>query len=236
MRDDKWLSGCAFGLVAGIFGAALLVAWLSGGLPDWWKHDGAIVTTKDTLANWLVAIFSFIAALFLWLTLRATQDMAKDTRRIGESQVRAYLDVKLAQVQAGQIGKSFWIFRVSLSNTGQSPASQIYVQVKVAEWGSFDTTFPDLGANGHFEGGILVTGLEDDAFSQPENGLRMHPDVCVSVRFLDVFYETSAERFERRFFRVDRVGEGSEDFRIRFSQDPEKVFARMKNDPKFADD
>lgn len=236
MRDNKWHAGLAFGLVAGLAISALFFAWLSDGLPAWWKHDGAVVTSKDTLANWLVAIFSFIAAIFLWLTLRATQDMAQDTRRIGELQARAYLDVKLTQVQAGQVGKSFWIFRVSLSNTGQSPASQIYVQVSVPEWGSFDTIFPDLGAGGHFEGGISVTGLEDDAFIRPEKGARLHPEVCVSVRFLDVFHETSPERQERRFFRVERVGDGSEEFKIQFTSDVEKVFEQMRKNPKFSDE
>ena len=79
MRDNRWFAGLAFGLVAGLAIAALIFAWLSDGLPGWWKHDGAVVTSKDTLANWLVAVFSFIAALFLWLTLRATQQMALDT-------------------------------------------------------------------------------------------------------------------------------------------------------------
>ncbi|WP_137109686.1 hypothetical protein [Rhodobacter sp. SY28-1] len=215
--------------------AVLCFAWLSDGIPGWWKHDGTLVTSKDTLANWLVAVFSFIAAIFLWLTLRATQDMAQDTRRIGELQARAYLDVKLTQVQAGQVGKSFWIFRVNLSNTGQSPASQIYVQVSVAEWGSFDTIFPDLGAGGHFEGGIMVSGLEDDAFTRPAKGTRLYPEVCVSVRFLDVFHETSPERLERRFFRVERIGDGGEEFKIQFTSDVEKIFDRMRKDPQFAD-
>jgi len=222
--------------VAGLAISAMFFAWLTGGLPGWWKYDGAVVTSKDTLANWLVAIFSFVAAIFLWLTLRATQEMAQDTRRIGELQARAYIDVKLTQVQAGQVGKSLWIFRVSLSNTGQSPASQIYIQVNVAEWGSFDTIFPDLGAGGHFEGGILVTGLEDDAFTQPVKGARLPPEVCVSVRFLDVFHETSSERQERRFFLVKRIGQDREDFKIQFTSDVEKVFERMRKNPKSSDE
>jgi hypothetical protein len=236
VQRNDWRSGLAVGLIIGIFGASFLYAWLSGGLPDWWKHDGAVVTSKDTLANWLVATFSFIAAIFLWLTLRATQEMAQDTRRIGELQARAYLDVKLTQVEAGKDGKSFWIFRVRLSNTGQSPASQIYVQVNVAECGSFEIVFPDLGAGSHFDGGIPVTGLEDHAFSKLAKGVQTKPLVCVSVRFLDVFHETSPERFERRHFWVERTGGGSEEFKIRFTQDPEKVFARMKKDPKLADE
>ena len=128
MRDNKWYSGLAFGIVVGIAVAALLFAWLSGGLPSWWNHDGAVVTSKDTLANWLVAIFSFVAALFLWLTLRATQQMALDTRRIGEAQVRAYLSFSGSETaywpQEGP-ATGFQV-RPKFKNTGQSPGMIVY--------------------------------------------------------------------------------------------------------------
>lgn len=227
MRDNNWYSGLAFGLVAGLILAALLFAFLSAGLPDWWKHDDAVVTTKDTLANWLVAIFSFVAALFLWLTLRATQNMAKDTRRIGEAQVRAYLDVKLAQVEAGEIGQRLWVFRVHVHNRGQSPASQIYVHLKVGTWESFDTVFPDLGAGDHFEGGIQVDGLPDDAFFRTRESRATPLGAIITVRFLDVFHETSPERIERRSFFIQRENDGWDMFHIDFMQDHEAVFKRL---------
>ncbi len=128
MRDNKWYSGLAFGLVVGLAISALLFAWLSGGLPGWWKHDGALVTSKDTLANWLVAIFSIIAALFLWLTLRATQEMARDTRRIGEAQVRAYLTFSGSEVAYGSEDgpATYFLVRPKFKNTGQSPGIIVY--------------------------------------------------------------------------------------------------------------
>lgn len=126
MRDNKWFSGLAFGLVAGLATSALLFASLSGGLPDWWQHDGALITTKDTLANWLVAIFSFIAALFLWLTLRATQDMAKDTREVGEAQVRAYVYANVAEIDLAKNTLDV-IFR----NFGNSPGSISFIDCYV---------------------------------------------------------------------------------------------------------
>jgi hypothetical protein len=228
MRDNKWYSGLAFGLVGGLVISALLFAWLSGGLPGWWKHDGTLVTSKDTLANWLVAIFSFIAALFLWLTLRATQEMAKDTRRIGEAQVRAYLDVKLVRIEAGEIGKSFWTFQISVANRGQSPASQVYVQVKVGERESLSTVFPDLGSGDDCEGGVVVLDLPDDAFIRPKRVPYKSLGVCVTVRFLDVFSENYMERVDRREFSIDRIGEGGEAFRIRYSGDSVAKFKRME--------
>jgi hypothetical protein len=122
VQSNDWRSGLAFGLIVGIFGASFLYAWLSGGLPGWWKHDGAVVTTKDTLANWLVAIFSFIAAFFLWLTLRATQDMAKDTREVGEAQVRAYIYANVAEIDLAKNTLDM-IFK----NFGNSPGSISFI-------------------------------------------------------------------------------------------------------------
>lgn len=126
MRDNKWYSGLAFGIVVGLAVAALLFAWLSGGLPSWWKHDGAVVTSKDTLANWLVAIFSFVAALFLWLTLRATQQMAKDTREVGEAQVRAYIYATVAEIDVATN-----ILDVIFKNFGNSPGSISFIDCSV---------------------------------------------------------------------------------------------------------
>lgn len=243
MFDNKWLSGLAFGLVTSLFLVILASVSLSEGPPNWWHHTGTVVASEDTLAQWLMMIWSLLAVIVsglavYWVkrTFDVTQNMALDTRRIGEAQVRAYLDVQLSKVQAGQNGKSLWTFRVSLSNTGQSPASQIFVQVRVAAWGSFDTTFPDLGAGGQFEGGIPVTGLGDDAFTRTPKRFLDFPKVCVTVRFLDVFHETSPERFECRYFQVERVGEGSEDFRIRFVADHDRILERMKKDPKFSEE
>jgi hypothetical protein len=129
MRDNRWSSGLAFGLIGGLTLSALLLAWLSDGPPSWWKHDGALVTSKDTLANWLVAIFSFIAAILLWLTLRATQAMAKDTRAIGEAQVRAYLSIVKISA-AVDPASSHPTIEITVRNAGQSPARRIEIVVE----------------------------------------------------------------------------------------------------------
>jgi hypothetical protein len=143
MRDSKWYAGLAFGLVVGLAIAALVSTWLSDGLPGWWRHDGAVVTSTDTLANWLVAIFSFIAALFLWLTLRATQEMAIETRRIGEAQVRAYISITKISLAVDPT-KSRPTVEIGVRNTGQSPARRIEIVAEFSFFADAQNTGPFL--------------------------------------------------------------------------------------------
>ena len=74
---------------------------------DWWRSDGGLITSKDTLAQWIMALFGVVAVgvsayavLLIGRTLRlsrrtltATQEMTRETTRIGEAQVRAYLHI-----------------------------------------------------------------------------------------------------------------------------------------------
>ncbi|MDM7931379.1 hypothetical protein [Tabrizicola sp.] len=220
MRDNNWFSGLAFGLVAGLILAALLLASLSAGFPDWWNHDGAIVTTKDTLANWLVAIFSFVAALFLWLTLRATQDMAKETTRIGEAQTRAYLDIGLTHVGPKNSDLSLWNFRVSVRNSGQSPARQIYLWIGARDGSSaILTPFPDLGAGELFEREIEVIFPLDDNNLSSRGELRDGFIASVQATFLDIFSRIDDQREERRDFSILRGEDDAQSFRIVFIGD-----------------
>lgn len=66
--------------------------------PDRWFWLRRIVALEDTLAQWIMMLFTAIAAALLWQTLVATrrtvaisQEMAKDTREIGRLQTRANL-------------------------------------------------------------------------------------------------------------------------------------------------
>ncbi len=59
-----------------------------------WKWSGHWIESGDTLAQWIMMVFAIIAAALLLWTLFATLKMAKDTREIGEAQVRSYLALK----------------------------------------------------------------------------------------------------------------------------------------------
>jgi hypothetical protein len=100
MFDNKWFAGLAFGLVAGLSLAALIYASLSSGVPAWWHHEGVLVTSKDTLANWMTAIIGFVAMILsgwaVWL-LSAT---LAETRRANENAAAGVQAANLAATAA----------------------------------------------------------------------------------------------------------------------------------------
>ena len=147
MSDHSGRNGFTLGLAVGIFSTVLiLLAAAFMGAPDnlsdgeanqnekyeaspsdnrWWLIPRVLVV-EDTLAQWVMAGFTIIAAYLLWRTFRATQSMATETTRIGEAQVRAYLTIKGAVLKLldgpPPIGGKHWILMVTLQNSGQSPA------------------------------------------------------------------------------------------------------------------
>ena len=62
--------------------------------------------------------------VFVWQTLSATQDMARDTRRIGEAQTRAYVNVTEAITSGDRLTLDF-------KNFGNSPAIINFVDTTV---------------------------------------------------------------------------------------------------------
>ncbi len=99
-----------------------------------------IVSLEDTSAQWLMTIFSILAAFLLWRTLQATQRMATDTRQIGEAQVRAYLTIERVLVYLTP-GDQFPFIKVMIRNSGQSPARRVRIVVK------FDRTMKGDGTS-----------------------------------------------------------------------------------------
>jgi hypothetical protein len=88
------------------------------------------ISPSDTLAQWIMASFTIAVVLLVWRTLIATQDIARDTSRIGEAQVRAYLSA--VNVQVGHDRQNGHIcFRCDIFNSGQSPAFDSYALVKI---------------------------------------------------------------------------------------------------------
>ena len=191
MRDSKWYSGLAFGLVVGLAVSAILFAWLAGGVPGWWNHDGTLVTSKDTLASWLTAIFSFVAAIFLWLTLLATQEMAKDTRRIGEAQVKAYLTIRSVTLEVEHEGELQNRLLVEVVNSGMSPAREVTVST-AQENNETGVVAPDIAASDAVTCGIqyLVT--------IPENGpdWALAKKVRIKLNWVDIFGRSQSDSFE----------------------------------------
>lgn len=88
-----------------------------------------LVSLEDTLAQWLMAVFSLFALMVsavtvYWVreTLIATRQMAEDTRLIGEAQVRSYIYANKAEIDV-LTNTIAVLFR----NFGNSPGSISFV-------------------------------------------------------------------------------------------------------------
>jgi len=102
------------------------------------EHDLTAQEDMDDWSFWLLWVsvssvaVSTLAVILVWRTLDvtretliATQDMARDTREIGEAQTRPYLgfDVEAGDVRAGKP----LMFHVKITNHGSSPAFEVAV-------------------------------------------------------------------------------------------------------------
>ncbi|MEJ6398589.1 hypothetical protein [Yoonia sp. 208BN28-4] len=93
----------------------------------WDRLIGTFVSPSDTLAQWIMAAFTIAVVVLVWRTLIATQNIATDTRKIGEAQVRAYMtydDIEI--IWENKInGPPEPNFAVVWRNTGNSPARNV---------------------------------------------------------------------------------------------------------------
>jgi hypothetical protein len=144
MLNVNTSKGFAFGLLGGLVLAAIFYATVSDGLPSWWQHEGILVSSKDTLAGWITALIGVVAtAISAWAVVllrqtllqtvaatEAAQAAVSETRRIGEAQVRAYLANINVLVEDFSLG-SVPVYRVSVKNTGQSPARGVRISLAI---------------------------------------------------------------------------------------------------------
>ena len=164
MHDNRWRNGFALGLTVGSL-AAILAALALSIVPDelsyagthqnegdqprpqdgrwWWL--GRVVFAEDSAAQWLMAGFTVVATILLLRTLWATQDMARETTRIGEAQVQVYVSLKSATYYRDEIGNN--ISNVTIVNSGQSPALFVSVSCAFDFLNHDDGTRRRLGVN-----------------------------------------------------------------------------------------
>jgi len=193
----------------------------------WERIIGTFVSPSDTLAQWIMAVFTVAVVILVWRTLIATQRMAFDTRHIGEAQVRAYLSVEVENVPAleGAPPDAPVFFRVKLTNNGQSPARDVVYSVKtglqpkklpspcpdmikVIDGSGFSISAGDTGG-AEFPSTISFADLMrnyDDADRVPH--------ITVVVNFSDVFENRWKQRFAAQITpiiftdRFPEIGDG----------------------------
>ena len=151
----------------------------------WWFWDGSFVSASDTLAQWIMAFFTIAVVLLVWRTLIATQEMARETTRIGEAQVRAYVSISKVENIHVTAGENIAL-NISISNSGASPAKSVaYVAIPhlVAPSAIEKAKSPDLS--------ILQQGSEIASHSNARCSI---PDDHISPRRSALFMARSALR------------------------------------------
>ncbi len=138
----------ALGLIAGISAAFLFVLYFTvfgvmcadGELTQVQSEEvrktplcfwNGFVETRDTAAQWIMTLFSIIASVLLLLTLWATQRMARETTRIGESQSRAYLHADKLEFFWGGATRSKPRVKVWVKNCGQTPVVWYRMRISI---------------------------------------------------------------------------------------------------------
>ena len=159
--------------------------------PNWGAlRNWALSSEGDTVAQWIMALFAFIAAGLLWSTFLATRKMATDTREIGEAQVRAYLTIEDAKFTP-EVSQEHvvWHISVKIRNTGQSPARGITAKAIVKHRNCTPTTniIPDLSGGGYETRTLRVHQNSDDLWFKYGSDTKVVLMVSVVLTFRDIF-------------------------------------------------
>ena len=150
------------------------------------------------IATALMAIVTAVGVYFVWQTLR-------DTRRIGEAQVRAYLTIENGTVtpQTGELDRVFWYIGFDIRNCGQSPAKRITAHASGDIFGADGhSALPDLAAGSKASTSIILTTKPDDLRFIDADQTKVIFKAHIMVQFSDVFAKTG----DRTEVHADFVG------------------------------
>lgn len=84
------------------------------------------------IATVVMAAVTLFGVVFVWQTLVATQDMARDARKIGEAQSRAYVDVASLTLILSKGDPQRHEIHVVVRNTGLTPCLKYGLRAKLA--------------------------------------------------------------------------------------------------------
>lgn len=168
MPGGNWRNGFAVGLTAGVSGATLLILFGQAiydlvdcvsrsecdryaakhkveDLPSswWWRWTGDLVSSSDTLAQWIMALLTIAAVVLLWRTLSQTNktnqaaiiaaNAALDANAIIKQEQRPWVtlerDLFCEFQDLGYGGHITWNF--DLQNRGKGPAYDIRMDFEI---------------------------------------------------------------------------------------------------------
>lgn len=111
----------------------------------WDDFIRTFVSPSDTLAQWIMAIFTIAVVFLVWRTLIATQAMVRDTRAIGQNQLRPWVlpvrpNLQITTnttIEGGVVVPHAQLVSVIWMNNGQSPAiySNAFIDISIVPMG-----------------------------------------------------------------------------------------------------
>ena len=190
------------------------------------EYDLIAQTEMSTWAFWMLwatlvmAAITAVGVYFVWRTLLATQDMAKDTTRIGEAQVQAHLmptDAKatLMTQESDSIVYGYYKIELGVKNVGVTPAYRISAVGEVFECKTKGERFhaqpSDLGHNQDCYLSLHCP-ISSDVYDTCKNECR----VSIYISFDTVFTRGAGQNRRERIrfdYRVERNQSGGHNIR-----------------------
>lgn len=174
-------------------------------------NDTRDLNAQEWMAHWalwmfvVTSVMAFITAIgvwFVWRTLLATQQMARETREIGEAQVCAYLTFGGVSVTLipGKRKLHKLTFSVAVKNSGHSPAKQVVIEIHPFE--GMTLAQPEMRVEAHHTmilndispgeqiiAGTTITVTEDRMRWRVfgENDERFWVEASLTATLIDVF-------------------------------------------------
>ncbi|MGR3511390.1 MAG: hypothetical protein ACU0GG_01400 [Paracoccaceae bacterium] len=159
MSDGYRNGAFALGLITGIGLTVNLLLWLGHAarqqaektreaednanrgemFPEWGGLIGTFVSPSDTLAQWIMAVFTVTATLVLLFTLRTANrtnkaaveaaKAANESNAIMRAERRPWLKIEIEEAQALYVGNAEITlnFNVLITNVGKTPASNVAI-------------------------------------------------------------------------------------------------------------
>lgn len=108
------------------------------------ENDLVAQTRMALWALWMLvatvamSVITAIGVYFVWLTLKATQEMARDTATIGHAQTRAYVELKDVIVSPRRDSNCLEV-KFEAHNIGPTPLSEFNYVFLIFMWGNADS-------------------------------------------------------------------------------------------------
>jgi hypothetical protein len=237
MSQFSGRNGFAVGLTLGLCLALLVYLFFGSGtkIPEegqisggfLWNWTGPLVSSADTLAQWIMAILTIFAVVLLWQTLVQTNKTnqsaiaaahaATEANFLLRQDQRPWLSFEVVDFGEFQVGTGAALScpEVRITNLGKSPALRVHFKLSVIEAGNFDDQIETTrivkeyaNNNNSFNAGVVIfpgaeyvwsNTLAGGPFKRTQEGVPSR-EISVNQWWLTcvLFYEFAGEKFHTR--------------------------------------